>query len=159
MEFILVVDNIRSLHNVGSLLRTADGAGVSRVYLCGMTPTPVDRFGRVRQAVSKVSLGAEEYVHWEYRERVVDMIAELKAQGIEVVALEQSDDSVLYNHYNPTSQVGLALVVGNEVSGVGEEVLALVDSVVEIPMQGKKKSLNVAVAGAVALFSLREKLA
>ena len=149
----LVVHNLRSAHNVGSILRTADGAGVERVYCVGTTPTPVDRFGRKRQDIAKVALGAETSVSWEYRAELVPLLGELKTEGYRLVALEQDERAVDYGSL--ALEARMALIVGPEVGGLDKDVLDLVDVVVEIPMHGSKESLNVSVAAGIALFALR----
>lgn len=150
-KIYLIIHNVRSAHNVGSLLRTADGLGVAKVFLTGYTGAPIDRFGRKDAKIAKVSLGAEDSVPWEKRE-ITELITELKQNNVAVVALEQTPHSVLLHDYTPRGAV--ALVVGNEVEGVSSEVLELADTVVEIPMRGAKESLNVSNAGAIALYAL-----
>lgn len=145
----LVIHNVRSAHNVGSLFRTADGVGVVKIFITGYTGAPVDRFNRKDEKIRKVSLGAEDAVPWEKRE-ITELITELKQNSVEVVALEQTPRSTPLHEYRPKGAV--ALVVGNEVEGVPEEVLALCDTAVEIPMKGKKESLNVSNAGSIALY-------
>lgn len=152
VPLFLILHNIRSAENVGSILRTADAVGVSCVYLCGITPAPVDRFGRPNTKVLKTSLGAEESVMWEQREDTKELLEELKARGVHLIALEQSPQSVDYT--TVTLNAESALVVGSEVDGVGEDLLALCDRVIDIPMRGKKESLNVSVATGIALYSL-----
>lgn len=154
MKIFLILYNVRSSHNVGSLLRTADGAGVSKVFLTGYTPAPVDRFGRKDPKIAKVSLGAEETVLWEKAD-TLELIGKLQEEGVAVVALEQSPHSVPLRAYHPHG-VALALVVGSEVDGIPETVLSRCDTVVEIPMRGKKESFNVSVAGAIALYFLSD---
>ena len=150
-ELTLIIHDVRSVHNVGSLFRTADGMGVSKIYLTGYTPGPIDRFGRKVSAFTKVSLGAEESMPWEQGD-ITDTIDQLKEQDFEIVALEQAPNSVSLAEYQ--SKKPVALIVGNEVDGVSEEILETVDVVVEIPMRGEKESLNVANAGAIALYAL-----
>lgn len=148
---ILILHNIRSAENVGSMFRTADAFGVGKIYISGYSPGPVDRFGRAEQKVAKTALGAESTVPWE-RVDVYECIKKLKAEGVCVVALEQDARSVDLSRYKAPAK--LALIVGTEVTGIDAEILALADDVVEIPMQGSKESLNVAVAAGIALFSL-----
>lgn len=147
----LIIHNVRSAHNVGSLFRTADGMGVSKIFLTGYSGAPIDRFGRKDSKVVKASLGAEESVPWEKR-TITELIAELKQQGVFVAALEQSPRAVPLHAFTP--QKSVALIVGNEVEGVTEDILSLCDAVIEIPMKGKKESLNVSNAGAIALYQL-----
>ncbi len=149
---VLVLDNIRSVENTGSIFRTAEGLGVSKIYLCGTTPAPLDRFGRKRDDFVKVSLGSEEMVEWEYREETILVIKELKEQNFKIYALEQSETSENLKDFKPDPQ--FVLVVGNEVEGVHPSILNTCDDVLEIEMKGKKESLNVSVATGIALFEL-----
>ncbi len=146
----LLLPDIRSVHNVGSIFRTADCVGVGHIYLAGVTPTPFDRFGRARKDFAKVSLGAEKTVAWE---QVADAVAFIKAQkrnGVKIVALEQSAHSV---DYKAVKLEGPALVIlGREVEGIAPELLKLADIIAEIPQHGAKESLNVSIAAAVALY-------
>jgi len=144
--------NIRSTHNVGSLFRTADAVGVSKIYLVGYTPTPTDRFNRERKDIVKVSLGAEKSVPYEYAKTIGPVIKKLKAEGFKIVALEQDKESINYENYKPEENV--ALIVGSEVEGIPKSILKKCDMIIEILMKGKKESLNVSVAAGVALFSL-----
>ncbi len=148
----LVLDNIRSAENVGNILRSADAFGVEKVYLCGITPAPIDRFGREFAKVTKAALGAEKTVAWEQAKDVSAVTQLLKGEGFVIAALEQHANSVPLNRLNNIKK--LALVVGNEVGGVDGNVLAKADMIFEIPMGGKKESLNVAVATGIALFVL-----
>jgi 23S rRNA (guanosine2251-2'-O)-methyltransferase len=149
---VLILDNIRSVENTGSIFRTAEGLGVNKIILVGTTPAPVDRFGRKRSDFAKVSLGTEEMVEWEYKKEVTEVIQELKEQNFEIIALEQSSDSVSLSSYKPKGN--FALIVGNEVEGVSKVALELSNTVLEIPMQGKKESLNVSVSTGIALYKL-----
>ena len=148
----LILDNIRSVHNVGSIFRTADAVGISHVYLIGITPTPLDRFGRTRKDIAKVALGAETTVPWSHSETIDPILMKLKEEGVHFIALEQSEHAIDYKSY--TAKNPMALIVGNEVGGISGEVLSRVDGIIEIPMRGEKESLNVAVATGIALFSL-----
>ncbi len=145
-EIYLVLDNIRSRENVGSIFRTADAAGVSKIYLCGTTPTPP------HEKISKTALGAEETVPWEYRRNAWRVVTDLKAEGINVYALEQTKDSKNIFRFKP--KFPLALIVGNEVKGVSPGVFKYCDKKISIPMYGKKESLNVSVATGIALYQL-----
>jgi len=149
---ILILDNIRSVHNTGSIFRTSDGVGVSEIFLCGTTPTPIDRFGRKRKDFAKVALGAEESVSWKYFETTEAAIAEAKEKGYEILGLEQHENSVPYNSHTPTKN--FALVVGEETQGIPKNILDLCDTILEIPMRGEKESLNVSVATGVTLYQL-----
>ncbi len=145
-KIYILLNNIRSLHNVGSIFRTSDGAGVKKLYLCGQTGYPP------REEITKTALDAEEIVPWEYYIDPLDCIKKLKKRGIQIVALEQTEKSVDYKKFRP--KYPTCLVVGHEIDGVSEEILELCDDVIEIPMQGKKKSLNVSVALGVAVYRL-----
>lgn len=151
-SLILILDNIRSVHNVASLFRTADGFGTSQICLSGTSPTPIDRFGRERNDFKKVSLGAEKTVLWKYFETTKEAINFCKKEGYEIVALEQDSRAKKLDEFY--SDKNIALVLGPEVTGMSPEILSLCDSIVEIPMFGKKESLNVSVAGAVAMYEL-----
>lgn len=151
-KHILILDNIRSVHNVGSLFRTADGAGFSSVFLAGTTPAPIDRFGRKRNDFAKVSLGAEESILWKYFETTKDAIEEAVREGYEIVALEQSSRSIPFDQYQGKKHT--ALVLGEETKGLSPELLAMCDSILEIPMRGNKESLNVSVAGGIAMYQI-----
>ncbi len=151
MKKSVILDNIRSVHNVGSIFRTADSAGVSKLYLCGTTPTPLDRFGRVRKDVAKVALGAEQTVPWEYMKTTAEAIEKVKSEGARVVAVEQSPNAISYKEFKQATNT--AFVFGNETEGISKEVLAMCDTIVEIPMHGTKESLNVSVAVGIILFA------
>jgi tRNA G18 (ribose-2'-O)-methylase SpoU len=148
----LILHNIRSAENVGSMFRSADAFGVSKIYLTGYTPTPVDKFKRPVSKIAKTALGAEQSVQWEQVADVSQCINTVKQSGMCVIALEQDARATPLAAYAVTRP--WALVVGNEVTGVDPETLALCDDIVEIPMAGRKESLNVAVAAGVALYAL-----
>jgi 23S rRNA (guanosine2251-2'-O)-methyltransferase len=151
----LIIHDVRSIHNVASLFRTADGAGVSHIFLTGYTPGPIDRFGRVVRAFSKVSLGAEHTVPWEHADvhAVLHMLGEKKVCRI---ALEQHQTAVPYTTF--TAPQEFALLVGNEVGGIPDALITQTDAVIDIPMRGKKESLNVAIATGIALYALSRPL-
>jgi 23S rRNA (guanosine2251-2'-O)-methyltransferase len=154
-ESVVVLDNIRSVHNVGSIFRTADALGVSKIYLCGCTPTPTDRFGRERQDLAKTALGAEKTIIWEYFKETSSLIAELKKNKFQIIAIEQDEKSEDCRKIKVKSKV--ALVLGNEVDGVSKDILKKSDSIAEIPMFGKKESLNVSVSFGIAGFCLLQR--
>ena len=148
-EIYLILDNIRSRENVGSIFRTADAVGVLKIYLCGITPTPP------HEKISKTALGAETYVSWEYCKEIWRLLKKLKAQKLKLIALEQTKDSV--DIFNPSRSLAprrMALVVGNEVRGLSPQILKYCDKKISIPMYGKKESLNVSVATGVALYTI-----
>lgn len=155
---IVTLYNIRSLFNVGAIFRTADAVGVSKIYCCGTTGTPYDEFQRPRTQLTKVSLGAEKTVQWEYVVRMGSLITCLKNDGYTVVALEQSSRSVPYYKYFVRDLSKTALIVGNEVRGLPASVLKSADTIIEIPMYGKKESLNVGVAFGVVAFHYKIKV-
>lgn len=152
-EVVLILDNIRSSENVGAIFRTADAVGVSKIYLCGVTPAPLDRFGRVVSKIAKSALGAEKTLAWESLASTARAISKLKKEGYEVVALEQSPKSIPYRTYKPKKKY--ALILGNEVDGVEKSTLEKVDVIIEIPMKGEKESLNVSVSAGIALFQIQ----
>jgi tRNA G18 (ribose-2'-O)-methylase SpoU len=153
-QIYLLLHNIRSTHNVGSIFRTADAALVSKIYISGYTPTPIDRFGRNRSDISKVSLGAEKEIPWEYIKDPKELIKNLKKEKVEIISLEQNPKSIDYREVRLKGNT--LIVLGNEVGGVEEDLLNLSDQIVEIPMYGTKESLNVSVALGILLFQLRK---
>jgi len=157
-EIIVILHNIRSLHNVGSILRTADALGVEKIYLCGYTPSLLDRFGKYRPQISKVALGAEKYVKWEKMKSTAAVIKKLKKEKYKIFAVEQNKNSIPYykiRGIRMDSQLRIALIMGNEVKGLPKNILKLADKILEIPMAGKKESLNVSVAFAIVAFRLK----
>ncbi len=153
---VVILHNIRSTHNVGSIFRTADAAGCEKIYLCGITPAPRDRFGRVNEKIRKVALGAENWVEWEKIDETGRLIKKLKKDGYKILAVEQSRRSVPYQKIKLTKKdlAETALILGNEIKGLPTSVLRLADKILEIPMRGKKESLNVAVAFGIVIFNL-----
>lgn len=152
--FVVIVHNVRSAHNVGSIFRTSDGAGVEKLYLTGYTPAPAtDKDVYLTQAhktLAKTALGAEKNISWEKGTRLAPVLTKLKQEGFEIIALEQDKNSMDYREYKPKGKT--ALLVGNEVKGVDKKVLGQCDRVIEIPMHGKKNSLNVSVAFGIAAY-------
>lgn len=142
----VLLDNVRSLYNVGSIFRTSDAAGVSKLYLCGITGKPP------RAEIHKAALGAEKSVPWEYFENPVEIIQKLKNEGWHIIILEHTDQPRLYHKAN--YEFPLCLVVGHEITGVSDEVIELADLAIEIPMFGIKQSLNVAVAYGIAIYEI-----
>ncbi len=154
-EIRIILDNIRSVHNVGSIFRTAETLGISKIYCLETTPTPLDRFKNKRKDFAKVSLGAEEIVAWEHIDDIKGLVKELKKDGFKIVSLEQDEKSVDYKKINISGNT--VIVLGNEVDGVSKYLLQESDEIAEIPMMGKKESLNVSVAGAVFLYRILDK--
>ncbi len=148
----LILDNIRSVHNVGSIFRTADTLGISKIYCLDTTPTPVDRFKNKRKDFAKVSLGAEDTVLWEHVSNFKSIISNLKKEGFTIIALEQANNSVDYKLVESTNKT--VVILGNEVDGVSKELLQECDIVAEIPLIGKKESLNVSVSAGIFLYRL-----
>jgi tRNA G18 (ribose-2'-O)-methylase SpoU len=173
MKIVAVLDNVRSVHNVGSIFRTADAVGAEKIYCCGITPGPLDRFGIVRADFAKVALGAERSVEWEaggntVPKSVTVVLHALKKDGWLIFAVEQMQGSIPYYEWQVNQVAGcvggldragvspkIALILGAEVAGVSPEALALSDAILEIPMRGKKESLNVAVAFGIVAYGLR----
>ncbi|NTV29016.1 MAG: RNA methyltransferase [Candidatus Omnitrophica bacterium] len=150
LPFEVVLDNIRSLDNVGSVFRTADGIGVRKLWLCGITGYPP------QGGIAKTALGAEQSVPWEYQRSSAEVVRGLKQKGFHIVVMEQSVESIPLEKLQPCRPV--CLVLGNEVDGVGEEICEQADALVEIDMLGVKNSLNVAVAFGIAAFQIRTAL-
>jgi tRNA G18 (ribose-2'-O)-methylase SpoU len=157
-QLILIVHNVRSSHNVGSMLRTCDGLGINKVFLTGYTPYPQLENDtrlpylarRVDNQIHKTALGAEKNVPWEHKDNLWPLLNELRAQDFQISALEQSPSAVPINSYTPPPN--LAIIVGREVEGIEDDILASVDLIIEIPMKGAKESFNVSVAAAIALY-------
>lgn len=160
-DIILICHNLRSCHNIGSLLRTAEGLGLSHVYLTGYTPYPMsgndDRMPHLAQKIDrqihKTALGAEKLVAWDHEVDVFKLVLSLKTSGYEICALEQTPSSIQIQNFKPSTK--LVLIVGREVEGIEPGVLAISDKILEIPMQGKKESFNVVQAAAMALYQCR----
>lgn len=150
LPFCIVLNNIRSAYNVGSIFRTCDGVGIKKVWLCGITATPPDK------QIAKTALGAEKQVQWEYQPDIYTLLKQLKDDGYCIVLLEQTDRSILYENFKPKKPV--CLVVGNEIEGVTDQLLSLCDETIEIEMDGIKNSLNVSVAFGVVAYHVRKSL-
>lgn len=149
-EFYVICDNIRSLENIGSIFRTADALGVSKIFLCGISGKPPNH------KISKTALGAENSVPWEYYKQTGRLIDKLKNSKINIIALEQDKRSVLYTKFQP--QFPLALIVGNEVKGISKKILKKCNKIIYLPMSGQKESLNVSVAfGAAGYYIINKK--
>jgi len=152
----VVLDNVRSAHNVGAIFRTCEGAGVQKIFLCGYTPVPIDRFGREVAEIKKTSLGASQVLEWEQCDDVLSCIQNLSDADIEIVAVEQVNRSVSVYTWRPPSRV--AYVFGNEVIGVDDRVCKMASQIIHIPMRGMKESLNVSTCVGVVLFQPWEQL-
>lgn len=148
-DIYLILDNIRSMYNVGAIFRTCDAVRIKKIYLCGMTATPP------REKIFKTSLGAVDWVPWDYKKTALEAINELKALKVQIVVLEQTDQSIDYKAAKYKKPV--AIVVGHELKGVSKEVLQCADLQVEIPMHGRANSLNVATSAGIVLYKVLEK--
>ncbi|MBT0549402.1 RNA methyltransferase [Riemerella anatipestifer] len=144
---VVVLDNIRSMHNVGALFRTADAFLIEKIMLCGITPQPPHR------EIHKAALGATESVDWVYQKDISEAIKELKTQGYNIIGVEQTTDSISLSDFEINPNQKYALVLGNEVEGLSDEALSLYDSFIEIPQLGTKHSLNVSVCGGIVIWS------
>ena len=150
LPIYVIAENIRSLHNVGSIFRTSDAARISKLFLCGFSGQPP------RNEISKTALGADKTVPWEYHKQAANVVHSLKRDKIPIVILEHTDSSIEYTNLNYPSP--LCLIIGNEVEGISEDVVSLADHSIEIPMLGIKHSLNVGVAYGTVLFHILEQL-
>jgi len=145
----VILENVRSLYNVGAILRTCDGAGVTKIFLCGITPTPP------RAEIAKTALGAEDMVDWEYEEEASEVIDRLKGEGVSIVGVELCDDAE--NYWETTIEFPVCLVFGHEVEGVSEEVLDKCEKKIFVPMHGEKESLNVEAAFSTVVYEIVRK--
>ncbi|MFA6047239.1 MAG: TrmH family RNA methyltransferase [Parcubacteria group bacterium] len=153
----VIIHNVRSAYNVGSIFRTADGAGVSKIFLTGFSPAPYDARKEAypttaQKMMAKTALGAEKTVSWERAKNISVVIEKLKKEKVKIIALEQAKNSVAINKYKPTFPC--ALILGNEVRGLDKDIIKKADVVLEIPMRGKKESLNVSVSAGIAMYQL-----
>ncbi|MFL9838851.1 RNA methyltransferase [Flavobacterium sp. ST-75] len=149
---IIILDDIRSLHNIGSVFRTADAFLIEKIYLCGITATPPHK------EIHKTALGATDTVAWEYQKNVTDVITSLKEEDTEVWAIEQVDDAIFLNEFTPEADKRYALVFGNEVKGVSQEAIKLCNGTIEIPQLGTKHSLNISVSTGIVVWDIFQKL-
>ena len=161
VKIVLILHDVRSCHNVGSMLRTADGLGIDCVYLTGYTPYPksindarLPHIGKkIDRQIAKTSLGAEKTVHWEHSDDLYPVLKQLRQKGYLIIALEQTADFISLSSFHQPDKI--ALIVGNEVTGLDKNILKSADLCIEIPMKGKKESFNVAIAAAIALYHLK----
>ena len=149
---IVVLDNIRSLNNVGSVFRTSDAFLIEKIYLCGITATPPNK------EIHKTALGATESVDWEYVENTMDLVEKLQADNVKVLSIEQAENSTMLDTFTPETNQKYAVVFGNEVKGVQQEVVSASDICIEIPQLGTKHSLNISVSCGVVLWDLFTKM-
>jgi len=149
---IIVLDNIRSLNNIGSVFRTSDAFLIEKIYLCGITATPPHK------DIHKTALGSTETVAWEYVENTLTLVKKLQAQNVKVIAIEQAEHAIMLNNFKPETNTTYALVFGNEVKGVSQNVVSASDVVLEIPQFGTKHSLNISVSAGVVIWDVFSKL-
>lgn len=154
MKVVAVLDNLRSVYNVGSIFRTANAVGIEKIYLCGTTPTPLDKKGRKRKDFAKVALGAEDTVLWEYADKTSTCIEKIRDEQFYIISLEQAENSTNYNDVDIHTKDKVAFVIGNEVDGIDAEILKKSDVIAEIPMRGSKESLNVTIAFGVGVYRI-----
>jgi len=149
---LVILDNIRSLNNIGSVFRTSDAFLVEKIYLCGITAKPPHK------DIHKTALGATESVAWEYQENTLNLIQELKNKGVTIISVEQANESTLLNKFTPKKGAKYAIIFGNEVKGVQQAVVSASDYCVEIPQHGTKHSFNISVSVGIVLWDLFQKL-
>src|SRR3989344_9021952 len=154
MKVIAILDNLRSVYNVGSIFRTANAVGIEKIYLCGTTPTPLDKKGERRKDFAKVALGAEDTVKWEYVESAFECVKKLKEEKFFIIALEQDEKAIDYKEVGVEVKEMVAFVIGAEVVGISNDVLAQSNVIAEIPMLGTKESLNVTIAFGIAVYRI-----
>ena len=149
---IIILDNIRSLNNIGSVFRTSDAFLIEKIYLCGITATPPHK------DIHKTALGSTETVAWEYVENTLDLVEKLKAKNIKIISIEQAENATMLNDFTPKQQTTYALVFGNEVKGVSQNVVSASDLVIEIPQYGTKHSLNISVSCGIVIWDIFSKM-
>ena len=148
----VVLDNVRSMHNIGSIFRTGDGFAIEKIYLCGITAQPPHR------EIEKTALGATQSVDWVHFESTTDAIASLRNDGYDIIAIEQASGSIMLNPYQPQADKKYALIFGNEVNGVSDEAMAQIDACIEIPQFGTKHSFNIVISAGIVLWDFFAKL-
>ncbi|WP_438965954.1 RNA methyltransferase [Flavobacterium sp.] len=149
---IIILDDIRSLHNIGSVFRTCDAFLIEKIYLCGITAIPPNK------EIHKTALGATETVSWEYAKDVLEVVEKLKAKKVAIYSIEQVENSIMLNDFRPETNKKYALIFGNEVKGVQQEAINLSDGVIEIPQLGSKHSLNISVSAGIVIWDLFQKM-
>ena len=149
---VIVLDNVRSAHNVGSVFRTSDAFLVEKICLCGITPTPPHK------EIRKTALGASESVNWKYYANSMECIQELTTCGYHIISIEQADKAIMLYDFNPKKNMKYALVLGNEVNGVDQSIVSASNTVIEIPQYGTKHSLNISVSSGVVIWDFFQKL-
>lgn len=149
---IIILDDIRSLHNIGSVFRTCDAFLIEKIYLCGITAVPPNK------EIHKTALGATETVSWEYTKDILKIIEKLKTEKVKIYSIEQVENSIMLNCFQPENDKKYALIFGNEVKGVQQEAINLSDGVIEIPQLGSKHSLNISVSAGIVIWDLFQKM-
>ena len=149
---IVVLDDVRSLHNIGSVFRTSDAFLIEKIYLCGITATPPNK------EIHKTALGATETVAWEYVKNVLEIVQQLKSEKIKVYSVEQTENAIMLDHFQPETNTTYALLFGNEVKGVSQEAIDASDGLLEIPQLGSKHSLNISVSAGIVIWDLFQKI-
>lgn len=152
LPLVVILDNVRSMHNIGSIFRTSDGFAIEKIYLCGITAQPPHR------EIEKTALGATQSIEWMYFEDVCEAINRLKTEGYTIIAIEQAENSTMLNNYQPDKSQKFALIFGNEVNGVSDEAMNKIDTCIEIPQFGTKHSFNIVVSAGIVLWDFFAKL-
>jgi 23S rRNA (guanosine2251-2'-O)-methyltransferase len=152
LPVVVLMDNVRSMNNIGSAFRTADGFAIEKIILCGITAQPPHR------EIEKTAIGATQSVTWEHYEETLEAIKDLRNDGYEIIAIEQAVDSIMLNTFKPESDKKYALIFGNEVNGVSDEVMAEIDKCIEIPQFGTKHSFNIVISAGIVLWDFYAKL-
>lgn len=152
LPVVAVLDNVRSMHNIGSMFRTADGFALEKVILCGITAQPPHR------EIEKTALGATQSVDWDHYEDTITAVNDLRANGYEIIAIEQAENSTMLNTFKPDVDKKYALIFGNEVDGVSDEVMSKIDECIEIPQFGTKHSFNIVISAGIVFWDFFAKL-
>ena len=152
LPVVVILDNVRSMHNIGSIFRTSDGFAIENIYLCGITAHPPHR------EIEKTALGATNSIEWSYYENTCDAINDLKTLGYKIIAIEQAENSTMLNDHIPDKTEKYALIFGNEVNGVSDEAMKMIDLCIEIPQFGTKHSFNIVVSAGIVLWDFFAKL-
>jgi 23S rRNA (guanosine2251-2'-O)-methyltransferase len=152
LPVVVVLDNVRSMHNIGSIFRTADGFAVEQVCLCGITAQPPHR------EIEKTALGATQSINWSYYADPMQAVEQLRAEGYRIIAIEQAENSIMLNDFHPAPSEKYALIFGNEVNGVSDEVMKNIDACIEIPQFGTKHSFNIVVSAGIVLWDFFSKM-
>ena len=149
---IVILDSIRSLNNIGSVFRTSDAFLVEKIYLCGITATPPNK------EIHKTALGATDSVNWEYSDKTITIVEKLKAENVEIISIEQAENAVMLDDFKAETNKKYAIIFGNEVKGVDQEIVSASDKVIEIPQYGTKHSLNISVSAGVVIWEMFKQL-